>query len=77
MENKPKRVPAAEIPTDATCWADEGGLAVAALGGKAWVVVPAGVIPGFAPPLTGEEPWVRRVTKEEVFRLAAAVSAAA
>jgi len=77
MEDEPELIPVAEVPADATFWLNERGRVVAAFGGKGWLVVPAGVIPGFAPPVTAEDPWVKPLDRAEAFLLSAADKAAA
>ena len=64
-------IPKADIPADATFWLDEDKAFVAALDGKAWLVVAEGLslLPN-SWPLTGEEPWIKALTREEAFALA-------
>ena len=69
METK-VRIPKADIPADAEFWLNEDNNVVAALDGKAWLVIPEGLV--LRPnnwPLTGEEPWIKALTSEEAFAM--------
>ena len=48
---------------------DEDGDVIASGNGKGFIFGELGKVESARPPLTGEEPWVREVSKEEAFRL--------
>jgi hypothetical protein len=65
---KDELIPIDEIPANAEFWLNERGREVATFDGKAWLVFPGGVVPGFGPPVGAEDAWVKPLDKDEAFR---------